>query len=246
MGSPFLHALNIATLGGWVIVVGFGAVAWWARPESEGRQAVDASEAVVVLEDPAFEIGAVDLPAGTGSAGEERPVVPASVPLPSPPELAAGGEDVPLPEVPELPPEPSPRKDPKATKRSTGSTARPTGNTSQRPREGGARRPGSARSGGSGVASGTSDGGGMSAGARLAAGRMPAPVYPREARRLGQQGTVLVEFMIGSDGRVVMARVGKSSGWSSLDSEALRTVRRWKFPPGGLLKTRRPITFRLR
>lgn len=86
----------------------------------------------------------------------------------------------------------------------------------------------------------------MSDSARLAAGRMSAPSYPPEARRKGQTGTVVVEFTVDSSGRVISAYAKQPSPWPLLNNEAVRTVRRWKFPPGGVMKLQRPIVFQLR
>ncbi|GAA4037596.1 hypothetical protein GCM10022409_23380 [Hymenobacter glaciei] len=47
--------------------------------------------------------------------------------------------------------------------------------------------------------------------------------YPPQARRAQQQGVVLVDFVIGSDGKVTDARVAKGIS-PALDSEALRVV----------------------
>ena len=86
----------------------------------------------------------------------------------------------------------------------------------------------------------------MSNSARLAAGRMPAPTYPAAARRGGQTGTVVVEFTVDTSGRVIAAHASKPSPWPLLNDEAVRTVRRWKFPPGEVMKLQRPIVFQLR
>jgi len=75
---------------------------------------------------------------------------------------------------------------------------------------------------------------------------MPVPRYPDAARRGGQTGTVLVEFTIDTDGRVVSAFAKQPSPWPLLNEEAVKTVRRWKFPPGGVMKLQRPIVFELR
>jgi protein TonB len=75
---------------------------------------------------------------------------------------------------------------------------------------------------------------------------MPAPVYPAAARRGGQTGTVLVEFTVDSSGRVISAVAKSPSPWPLLNAEAVRTVRKWRFPPGGIMKLQRPIVFQLR
>ncbi len=86
----------------------------------------------------------------------------------------------------------------------------------------------------------------MSASARLAAGRMPPPSYPSEARRKGQKGTVVIEVVVDTHGRVISAYAKSPSPWPLLNDEAVRTVRRWKFPPGGVMKLQRPIVFQIR
>ena len=85
----------------------------------------------------------------------------------------------------------------------------------------------------------------MSVAARLAAGRMPRPSYPALSRRNNQTGTVVVQFTIGTDGKIVSATIYKSSNWPLLDREALRTVRTWRFPPGDVMTNIKPITFTL-
>jgi periplasmic protein TonB len=58
------------------------------------------------------------------------------------------------------------------------------------------------------------------------------PPYPPMARRLGYQGSVLLDIVIGADGRVTRASVIGSSGHSRLD-EAARTwvVGHWRYKP---------------
>ena len=59
----------------------------------------------------------------------------------------------------------------------------------------------------------------------------PAPEYPRLARRLGEQGTVLLEVYVTADGSPERIRLHKSSGSPRLDEAARETVKRWKFVP---------------
>ena len=51
------------------------------------------------------------------------------------------------------------------------------------------------------------------------------------ARRLGEEGRVLLRVTVGADGRVRDAAVRQSSGYDDLDRAALRAVRRWTFVP---------------
>ena len=67
-----------------------------------------------------------------------------------------------------------------------------------------------------------------------------------QARRSNQQGTVVVEFLVGTDGKVLSAWVKSPSPFPALNSAALSTVRnRWSFPAGAARRYRIPIVFRL-
>ena len=57
----------------------------------------------------------------------------------------------------------------------------------------------------------------------------PAPVYPPLARRMGEQGKVLLRVFVEPDGLPGEVLVRTSSGSARLDQAAVDTVRRWKF-----------------
>ena len=65
----------------------------------------------------------------------------------------------------------------------------------------------------------------------------PAPIqpitapYPPSARRLGQQGLVKIQADIDDQGVVVACKIVSSSGFASLDSEALEAARSARFMP---------------
>ncbi len=75
----------------------------------------------------------------------------------------------------------------------------------------------------------------------------PTPVYPRKARRLEQEGMVIVMVAINSAGSVIDAYIDGSSGFPLLDSAALKTVQTWRFIPaqrhGKNIATERAIPF---
>jgi protein TonB len=54
--------------------------------------------------------------------------------------------------------------------------------------------------------------------------RIPAPVYPPRAKRLGEAGAVKVQFTIGTDGRFSDTHVGSSSNYADLDAAAIQAV----------------------
>lgn len=58
------------------------------------------------------------------------------------------------------------------------------------------------------------------------------PPYPPMARRLGQQGTVILAITVGTDGSVSAAQVATSSGFPELDQAALDWVKsHWRYKP---------------
>jgi protein TonB len=58
------------------------------------------------------------------------------------------------------------------------------------------------------------------------------PEYPPTARRLGQEGTVVLLIYVQPDGKVGDVKVHKSSGFDKLDEAAVREAKRsWRFIP---------------
>jgi protein TonB len=60
----------------------------------------------------------------------------------------------------------------------------------------------------------------------------PKPAYPRQSRRLNEQGQVVIRVFVAVDGSPQQGQIKTSSGFDRLDQEALRTVLRWRFVPG--------------
>jgi len=79
----------------------------------------------------------------------------------------------------------------------------------------------------------------------------PAPGYPEEARRNGQQGVVLISAQVEADGHPNRVTLQRSSGFPLLDAAALDAVRKWTFDParaGGMPIASRidvPVRFNL-
>lgn len=59
----------------------------------------------------------------------------------------------------------------------------------------------------------------------------PPPVYPPLARRLGEQGRVLLQVFVTADGVAGTVDLRSTSGSERLDRAALETVRLWRFVP---------------
>lgn len=59
----------------------------------------------------------------------------------------------------------------------------------------------------------------------------PAPVYPMLARRIGEQGRVLLKVLVLESGKAHSVEIDKSSGHRQLDKAAIEAVKQWKFIP---------------
>ena len=59
----------------------------------------------------------------------------------------------------------------------------------------------------------------------------PPPVYPVAARRLREEGVVLVRVAVAADGRPTAVTVERGCGHPLLDEAAREAVRRWTFEP---------------
>ncbi|MES2922187.1 MAG: TonB family protein [Verrucomicrobiota bacterium] len=257
--TSLLYAINIGTLATWLSVAGFGTIGIVVPVtveilnSQESKDPYADLESIVLTED--FNLG--DTPPSqetdTGSTGDTEEIeVPFAEQetLPTPPEMPDVTEITPLPEIPDMPPpvakasEPvapaptKPRPVPVVSNKTPTRSAMPTSSTGGSP-QGKAEAKGTVGNGG------RNGGSGMSDAKRLAGGRMPAPSYPSEARAKGQTGTVLVEFVVGENGSVVSAYAKSPSPWPILNERAISAVRRWKFPPGSVVKYTRPIVFKL-
>lgn len=59
----------------------------------------------------------------------------------------------------------------------------------------------------------------------------PRPAYPSLSKRLREQGTVILEVLIKTDGTVGDVRIKESSGFKRLDNTAMKAVRQWRYTP---------------
>lgn len=58
------------------------------------------------------------------------------------------------------------------------------------------------------------------------------PAYPSASKRLNEEGTVQLKFLVGEDGRVIESAVEKSSGFLRLDEAAKQGLTKCSFKPG--------------
>jgi len=176
----------------------------------------------------------VELAEGPPGGGDNAPVLPQPPPPPDQPVPEATPEVqqdvVPADEMimpdpnAELPP-PAPSTEPLKPHpvntnlyASTGGTVHRTGT------------PGGGGVPGAGTVRGTGGGGGATWGDPRY-GNNPAPIYPVEARKMGQQGTVILSVLVNAEGTVETLAVKDGSGHVLLDQAAMRAVKRWHFKP---------------
>ncbi len=57
------------------------------------------------------------------------------------------------------------------------------------------------------------------------------PEYPSASRRLEEEGTVHLRFLVGADGKVIQSEVEKSSGYRRLDEAARAGLAKCQFRP---------------
>ena len=66
----------------------------------------------------------------------------------------------------------------------------------------------------------------------ISASSCEKPDYPSASRRLEEEGTVTLKFLVGMDGKVKESAVEKSSGYKRLDEAARQGLSKCQFKPG--------------
>lgn len=80
--------------------------------------------------------------------------------------------------------------------------------------------------------SGEGTGGGVAIGAELVSGRIRNRDYPRSAARVGEEGTVIAQFTVGTDGRAHGCAIRQTSGNAELDATTCRLIeKRFRYRP---------------
>ncbi len=256
--SSILYAINIGTLATWLSVASFGMVGIVIPVtrellgEEERADPYKDLESIIFTDGFSGESHPPTQQTETGSSGEAKEADVSAAEeemLQAPAEMPDVAEITPLPEIPDMPTlaahpaETSTPAKPRSVSRQNNKVpTRPRMATS--PTAGSTK--GKADSKGKAGNGGQNGGAGLSDAQRLASGFKPRPSYPASARSKGRAGTVIVEFVIEENGRVVSAYVKKSSGWSELDQSAVSNMRRWKFSAGRRDKRTIPIVFQLK
>ncbi len=234
MSKKAVYALNVITLAAW-LSAGLGAwIGFSVRQDWTVAFAVKPKPLSVMT---SIDIAAPEAPQTEASVASEEPtettLVPITAVAPSPPPMPEIAAMPALLEIPELP---APVIKKVATKVAPPATNRPQTKVSE------ANRPATEKkaTGNTPPAAATT----LSFGS--GAGRQPAPSYPLQARRSNQQGTVMIEFIVGTDGKVLSAWIKTPCPYELLNNAALSTIRsRWKFAAGAARRYKIPIVFRL-
>lgn len=74
------------------------------------------------------------------------------------------------------------------------------------------------------------------------------PLYPSASRRAGEEGTVLLDIVVGANGVPTEINVERSSGFPALDESAVAAVRKWRFTvnsDSNYARVHLPVTFKL-
>jgi len=66
----------------------------------------------------------------------------------------------------------------------------------------------------------------------ISASSCEKPEYPSASKRLEEEGTVTLRFLVGADGKVIESAVEKSSGFRRLDEAARAGLSKCQFKPG--------------
>jgi len=243
MSKRTAYALNVITLACWLTaalgaVIGFSVHQEWTitfvqkpKPLSV-MTSVDIAPAELSSSDSTESSDSESADLAEAESAAEPELMTIAAQLSAPPEMPELAPIDDMPEVPEMP-DPVIKKTAQRVATPSAKPQLPAPNTSARA-----------------VAKGNSGNGAPSSATSLSfgsgAGRQPAPNYPLQARRSNQQGTVVIEFIVGVDGKVLSAWVKNPCPYDLLNNAALSTIRaRWKFPAGDARRYKIPIVFRL-
>jgi len=70
--------------------------------------------------------------------------------------------------------------------------------------------------------------------ASVSAAQCDKPDYPTASRRMEEEGTVSLRFLVGVDGKVIQSEIEKSSGFKRLDEAARAGLSKCRFQPATL------------
>lgn len=71
----------------------------------------------------------------------------------------------------------------------------------------------------------------MRTAASVSAAQCVKPEYPSASRRMEEEGTVSLRFLVSAEGQVLQSAIEKSSGFKRLDDAALTGLSKCRFQP---------------
>lgn len=203
--SPFLAAVVVS------LVVHAGCVYWWLhRPVS--------APSVLAMQTVTVDLLALDPPSGLIQQSAPETPQPENTPVP---------EKTPVTEASPLPVEaPAAAKQPVPARPVAPRPVKTTADTASRPAA--VPAPASAA-----VPTATPPAPVPISAARYDADYLnnPPPVYPPLARRLGEEGKVLLRVQVSPEGLPLAVEIHQSSGHPRLDEAARKAAGRWRFVP---------------
>ncbi|MES2981268.1 MAG: energy transducer TonB [Verrucomicrobiota bacterium] len=234
MSKGATYTLNVITLAAWLSAVlgaciGFSVHQEWTVKFAKKPKPLSVITKIEIAASEAIETAETVLTEQIPTETIVEPAIPELSAPPALPELAPMAE---LPEIPEIP-EVVIQKT--AQKVATPPTPNTNSNPTARPKPNQATKPNNTPPSSATLLSfGKGE------------GRQPSPSYPLQAKRQNQQGTVIVEFLVGAEGKVLNAWLKSPSPYELLNNSALSTVRnRWRFPAGSARHYRISIIFQL-
>ena len=73
------------------------------------------------------------------------------------------------------------------------------------------------------------------------------PEYPVPSRQLGEQGSVVLQVLVGADGSILETKLAQSSGYDRLDQAALHEIKTsYRFIPGTIDGTPQPMWYTIK
>jgi protein TonB len=73
------------------------------------------------------------------------------------------------------------------------------------------------------------------------------PEYPPQSRQLGEQGSVVLQVLVGADGSILDSKLVQGSGYDRLDQAALRDIKRgYRFVAGTIDGKPQPMWYTIK
>lgn len=194
-------------------------------PRPISNEAVDVNlVAAAPSPEPPANVESVEPPPRTPAVPPEPKAEPIQPPEPNkPPEPDKPPEPEPIPRRDQEEPKPAPPRPPSKPQHSQFPVSKRSIPAAQEGTSGASPVPAPGKSNGTGTGN-----------TAVRVRSNPRPSYPAEARRLRQQGRVILSVQVNADGRATSVSVMRGSGFPLLDAAAVQAVEHWTFEPARL------------